>query len=71
VGQLSRDEMPATAGRSAWPRVRDVVDCTLTAGRAQGNGDGIHDYREHGIGWFPNIFSGSEGGRGANGDNAV
>src|SRR5258706_8976852 len=39
-----------TAGRSALAQSCEMVDCTVTAGRSQGNGDGFNDIAKNGIG---------------------
>src|SRR2546421_11243521 len=39
-----------TAGRSALAQSCEMVDCTLTAGGSQGNGDGFNDIAKNGIG---------------------
>src|ERR1700694_4478603 len=41
-----------TAGRSALAQSCEMVDCTLTAGRSQGNRDGFNDIAKNGIGGF-------------------
>src|SRR6266446_7223481 len=41
-----------TAGRSALAHSRAIVDCTLTAQRLQGNGNGFHDIAKDGIRGF-------------------
>src|SRR2546429_169148 len=41
-----------TAGRSALAQSCEMVDCTLTAGGSQGNGDGFDDIAKNGIGGF-------------------
>src|ERR1700686_1879683 len=41
-----------TAGRSALAQSCEMVDCTLTAGRSQRNGDGFNDIAKNGIGGF-------------------
>src|SRR4030088_1864457 len=57
-----------TAGRSALAQSCEMVDCTLTAGRSQGNGDGFNDIAKNGIGGFRFFL---KRGMARTGDNAV
>src|SRR5205807_10034598 len=41
-----------TTGRSALAQSCEIVDCTLTAGRSQGNGNGFNDIAKNGISGF-------------------
>jgi len=47
-----REEERAHGGRSALAQSCEMVDCTLTAGRSQGNGDGFNDIAKNGISGF-------------------
>src|SRR6266849_9075227 len=59
VSAVMERKKARTAGRSALAQSCAMVDWTLTAQRSQGDGNGLHNFAENGIGSFRFFLQGS------------